>query len=173
MSFISQRTLDQKKLKYLSTQGFEFFKSRQFHEQIESGFRTFSEGLFTRSHVSGSIVEREWFCYSNTQGKVYCFYYKVFGTGQNSFIRSFNDWKHASKYIGSHESSPNHDNSIRIFLQRSTKKDRIDAKTLEVFESKFKYMKNVFHRAVNVAKFLAAIYNHLQRTYTFDGKRHF
>ena len=36
--------------------------------------------------------------------------------------------------------SSNHSNSIRIFLQRPTKKDRIDAKSLEVFESEFKYV---------------------------------
>ena len=35
--------------------------------------------------------------------------------------------------------------SIQIFLQRS----------LEIFESEFKYMKNVLHRVVNVVKFLA------------------
>ena len=35
--------------------------------------------------------------------------------------------------------------SIKIFLQRS----------LEIFESEFKYMKNVLHRVVNVVKFLA------------------
>ena len=51
--------------------------------------------------------------------------------------------------------SPNNSNYIRIFLQRSTKKDRIDAKSLEVFESEFKYMKNVLHRVVNVVKFPA------------------
>ena len=44
---------------------------------------------------------------------------------------------------GSHERSSNHSNSIRIFLQRSTKKARIDVKSLEVFENEFKYMKNV------------------------------
>ena len=35
--------------------------------------------------------------------------------------------------------------SIQIFLQRS----------LEIFESEFKYMKNVLHRVVNFVKFLA------------------
>ena len=35
--------------------------------------------------------------------------------------------------------------SIKIFLQRS----------LKIFESEFKYMKNVLHRVVNVVKFLA------------------
>ena len=71
------------------------------------------------------------------------FLFQVFGTGQNSFITGFNDWKHTSEYIGSHERSSNHCSSIRIFLQGSTKKDRTDAKFLEVFESEFKYMKNV------------------------------
>ena len=51
--------------------------------------------------------------------------------------------------------SPNHSSSIRIFLHRSTKKDRIDAKSHEVFESEFKYMNNVLHRVVNVFNFLA------------------
>ena len=69
----------------------------------ESGFRTFSGGLFTCSHVSGSIAEWDWHCYSKTQGKVYCFYCKLFGTCQNSFITGFNDWKHASEYIDSHQ----------------------------------------------------------------------
>ena len=70
-------------------------KSRQFHEQIRSlGFRTCSEGLFTCSHVSGSIA-------------------LLFGTGQSSFITSFNDWRD----IGSHEMSRNHGSPIRIFVQ--------------------------------------------------------
>ena len=98
----------------------------------ESGFGTFSEGLFTRSHVSGSIVERDWLYHSKTQVKVYCFYCKLFGTCQISFIKGFDDWKHASEYIGSHERSSNHSNSIRIFLQRSNKKDRIDTKSLYI-----------------------------------------
>ena len=51
--------------------------------------------------------------------------------------------------------SSNHSNSIRIFLQESTKKDLIDAKSLEVFESEFNYMKNDLHRVVNIVKFLA------------------
>ena len=121
----------------------------------ESRFRTLSEGLFTRSHISGSIVEWDWLCYSKTPGKFYFFYCKLFGTDQNSFITGFNDWKHASEYIGSHERSPNDNNSIRIFPQRSTKKDRMDAKSPEVFESEFKHMKNVLHKVINVAKFLA------------------
>ena len=54
--------------------------------------------------------------------------------------------------IGSHERSLNHSSSIKIFLQRSTKKDRIDTQSLEVFESEFKYMKNALHRVVNVSQ---------------------
>ena len=60
------------------------------------------------------------------------FYCKFFRTCQNSFKTGFNDWKHASECIVSHERSLNHSNSIRIFLKRSTKKDRTDAKSLEV-----------------------------------------
>ena len=70
-------------------------KSRQFHEQIGSlGFRTCSEGLFTCSHVSRSIA-------------------LLFGTGQSSFIKSFNDWRD----VGSHEMSRNHGSPIRMFVQ--------------------------------------------------------
>ena len=53
-------------------------------------------------------------------------------------MTGFNDWKHASEYIGSHERSPNHSSSIKIFLQRSTNKDQIDARLIEVFESEFR-----------------------------------
>ena len=49
-------------------------KSWQFHERVGN----FSEGLFTCSHASGAIVEWDWLCYSKTQGKVYCFYCKLF-----------------------------------------------------------------------------------------------
>ena len=70
-------------------------KSRQFHEQIGGlGFRTYSEGLFTCSYVSGSIA-------------------LLFGTGQSSFIKSFNDWRD----VGSHEMSRNHGSPIRMFVQ--------------------------------------------------------
>ena len=40
--------------------GFEESAVPQTH--MESGFRTFSEGFFTRSHGSGSILERDWLC---------------------------------------------------------------------------------------------------------------
>ena len=121
----------------------------------ESGFRTCSEGLFIHIHVSDSIVERDCLCYSKTQGKFYCFYRALFGAGQNSFMIGFNDWKYASEYIGSHERSPNNSSSIKIFLQRLTKKNQIDAQLLEVFASEFKYMKNVLYRVANIVKFLA------------------
>ena len=80
----------------------------------KSGFRTFSKGLFTRSHVYGSVVER------NQSYMFHC-----------------------------------HNNSIRKFLQRLTKKCRIDTKSFEIFESESNYMKNVLHKIVNVVKFLA------------------
>ena len=64
---------------------------------------------------------------------------QVFRTGENRFVTGFSDWKRASKYYGSHESSSNHSISIKIFLQRSTKIDRIDQQSLEVFKSGFKY----------------------------------
>ena len=120
----------------------------------ESGFRTCSEGLFTRSQVSGSIVERDWLCHSNIQGKVYCFYCKLFRTGQNTFITSFNDWKHAREYVVSHESSPNHSTSIKVFLQRSTKQHRTNVQSLKIFVNELKYKKNI-HRVVNVVKFFS------------------
>ena len=120
----------------------------------ESRFWTCYEGLVPCSHVSGSIVEGDWLCYSRNQGKVYCVCYKLFGTGQNSFITGFKDWKHASVYIGSHERSPNYSSSIKTFLQISTKKHRLDAVTW-IFERKFKYMKNVLNRVVNVITFFA------------------
>ena len=33
--------------------------------------------------------------------------------------------------------------------------ESLDAQSLELFESEFKYMKNVLHKVVNVVKFLA------------------
>ena len=70
-------------------------------------------------------------------------------------MTGFNAWKHASEYIGSQERSPSHSSSIEILLQRSTKKDQIDAQSIEVFENEFKYMKNVLYRVVNIVQFLA------------------
>ena len=35
----------------------------------ESGLRTYSEGLFIRSHVSGTIVERDWLFFERPKGK--------------------------------------------------------------------------------------------------------
>ena len=40
-----------------------FEESAVSRTDSEFGCRTFSKGLFTRSHVSGSIVERDWLCY--------------------------------------------------------------------------------------------------------------
>ena len=40
--------------------------------------------------------------------------------------------KHVSEYIGSHKRSLNHSSSIKTSLQRSAKKDQIDAQSLKV-----------------------------------------
>ena len=91
--------------------------------------------LVTLSRETGFVIPRP-------KGNFAVF--KLFGTGQNSFITCFNDWKYGDEYNCSQERSPNHNIFIKIFLQRSTKKYRIAAQSLEVFESDFKYMKNVY-----------------------------
>ena len=46
-------------------------------------------------------------------------------------------------------------NSIKLFLQGSTKRDPADAQSHEIIYSEFQYMKNVVYRVVNIVNFLA------------------
>ena len=85
-------TMHQKSIKYLSTQGLEFWR-------VDSSTNRW--GIWASNLLWRIIYSQSRFWYNcraglaffwKTQGEAYCFYCKLFGTGQNSFITGFNDW---------------------------------------------------------------------------------
>ncbi|XP_050065239.1 zinc finger MYM-type protein 5-like [Aphis gossypii] len=73
--------------------------------------------MFTRSLSSGQKCNRKWLLYSPSQGSVYCFVCKLYGSyRENPFISGdFDKWK-KSERIGEHENSQQHRNDINKWL---------------------------------------------------------
>ena len=58
---------------------------------------------FSRHLTNGDIVTRDWFIYSPSKGRVFCYVCKLFSNDQPSqFITGFDDWKNAIVRISSH-----------------------------------------------------------------------
>lgn len=75
-----------------------------------SNGRHFSKVHFQRVMLNGEIYKRRWLVYSQSTDKIYCFCYKLFCQIRNSNLskKEFNNWKHLSERLKSHETSPDH-----------------------------------------------------------------
>lgn len=70
---------------------------------------------------------REWLLYSETTGKVFCIYTKLFDmNSENAFVSGFNDWKNHIR-IDSHEISMEHKNNAKAFIMRTQNSGKIDS----------------------------------------------
>ena len=143
-----------------------FTKSAQKQSNSCDRQRFCTQNFFTRIHVNGEKVSRNWLCYSPTTGKVYCFTCTLMSTetqpGPASATASclfasegFGDWNHADRGISSHERSKQHCQSTIAVMTLGSARGRIDAELLEACETEWQYWRNVLARIVAVVKFLA------------------
>lgn len=90
--------------------------------------RSFSEKYYYKTMSNGEKVVRPWLIYSTKMNVVFCFSCRLFPNPKNktSFTDGFNDWKHLSERIKSHDSSIYHKKSNQEWLELSW---RIDSGT--------------------------------------------
>jgi len=90
--------------------------------------RSFSEKYYYKTMSNGEKVVRPWLIYSTKMNVVFCFSCRLFPNPKNktSFTDGFNDWKHLSERIKSHDSSIYHKKFNQEWLELSW---RIDSGT--------------------------------------------
>ena len=115
----NKAALDQKRLKYLSTQWLKFWKV---------GSSMAVGRLFTHSYVSGYIFKWDWLCYSTTQGKVYFF----IASYLEQVKKALQQVLMTGNIVNILALMKDYCISIKISLQRSTIKDQINVQSFEV-----------------------------------------
>ena len=132
-----------------------FVQSAQRRGKTGNRQRFCTRALFSRIHVNGETVNRNWLCYSSISGKVYCFMCKlicVSEKGSPFANEGFIDWKHGERAIATHENSVSHRESMIAVTTRGSTTGRIDSQLMEACESE---RRNVLSRVVAVVTFLA------------------
>ena len=131
------------------------FKQSEIRDQHCDGYRHCTATLFKRKHsLSEESFDLTWLCYSESQGKLYCFICKLLSNEENSFTRGFQDWKNAKAYIESHSKSPSHRKSLGDAMIRS-KNVQVDQKLIEGRIAESKYWQKFLTRVVEVLIFLS------------------
>ena len=100
------------------------------------------KSFFTRIYpLTGESAERILLCYSPSRGKVFCFACMLPSRRTSSFIKGFNDWKHADERNSSHErerrshGSPSNGNYLAV-MEVLAKYDSFFAQHITMFVNK-------------------------------------
>lgn len=118
---------------------------------------------FTWKHdKTAQTIERDWLCYSPSQGKLFCFYCKLMTDAQHFGKSGCADWRHITMLISSitmlisrHESSSSHKDAVVAFQLRKCVKQRIDASLNKQTRAHEKYWYCVLERISEVIRFLS------------------
>lgn len=119
--------------------------------------RQFSTHYLKRTLTNGSTIDRDWLLYSPSRKSILCFVCCLFGTPNEPFNSSgFNDWKHTSRAIHSHELSKNHLLNDITYKQRMKHENSIDESFENTDQNEMIYWRKVLLRIVEVIKFLGS-----------------
>jgi len=113
--------------------------------------------MFTRSLPNGKKCNRKWLLYSPSEGSVYCFVCKLYGSNRESpFISGgFDKWK-KSERIGEHENSLQHRNATNKWLLRSNTNNSVNKELCRQISAETNYWFEVLKRLVSVITFLSS-----------------
>jgi len=111
--------------------------------------------MFFRKLKNREDRRRDWMIYSQTSGKIFCMYCKLFGDKENRFYKGFKDWKHEER-IAQHEISSSHQKSVGLFLTRSRIEGRVDTALEIQFHEEKNYWCMVLKRVLSVVRFLSS-----------------
>lgn len=81
--------------------------------------RSCSTNMFFKNRLNGEKIQRTWILYSESLGKIFCFYCKLFANKPGHFsCDGFDDWKQPNR-IAEHEVSKDHCQAAFVFAKRS------------------------------------------------------
>lgn len=135
----------------------DFTKSKRFYG-AEGCNRYCKKQYFTHVHKTTNEKRlREWLCYSETKGNLYCFICKLEASSNTElhvFCEGFNDWKNAQLLIERHELSSRHKAAVLYLINLRKDGEKIDAALTKQLEDEKKYWGSLLERIINVIKFL-------------------
>ena len=148
------KIIDQNLIDMLVKRGPSKVKVDNFPKYSEN--RHFSSTHYTRYLSNGEKTIRKWLVYSISLDKVFCFCCKLFKQEENTFQlanEGTNDWKNISYRLKSHETSNEHMQNMRrwIELERRLQKNlTIDKALQDQINKDREHWRQVFVRIVSV-----------------------
>ena len=152
------KIIDQNLIDMLVKRGPSKVKMDNFPKDSEN--RHFSSTHYTRYLSNGEKTIKKWLVYSISLDKVFCFCCKLFKQKENTFQlanEGTNDWKNISYRLKSHETSNEHMQNMRrwIELERRLQKNlTIDKALQDQINKDGEHWRQVFVRIVSVVSFL-------------------
>ena len=152
------KIIDQNLIDMLVKRGPSKVKVDNFPKDSEN--RHFSSTDYTRYLLNGEKTIRKWLVYSISLDKVFCFCCKLFKQEENIFQlanEGTNDWKNISYRLKSHETSNEHMQNMRrwIELERRLQENlTIDKASQDQINKDREHWRKVFVRIVSVVSFL-------------------
>lgn len=125
-----------------------------------SNGRHFSNVHFQRVMPNGEIYDRRWLVYSQSTDKVFCFCCSLFYLNHHSNLskEGFNDWKHLSDRLKSHEISPDHLHAIEKWIETLKRLKLLSGidKHLQrqIHDEKLRWT-SILHRLIEIILFLS------------------
>ena len=152
------KIIDQNLIDMLVKRGPSKVKVDNFPKDSEN--RHFSSTHYTRYLSNGEKTIRKWLVYSISLDKVFCFCCKLFKQEENTFQlanEGINDWKNISYRLKSHETSNEHMQNMRRWIElemRLQKNLTIDKALQDQINKDREHRRQVFVRIVYVFSFL-------------------
>ncbi|XP_062924647.1 zinc finger MYM-type protein 1-like [Mobula hypostoma] len=134
-----------------------FSSSMQLYDH-EKKPRHCQESYFTYVHKpTNKQHARNWLCYSESKGSLFCFPRKVMTSGCSSKFseEGFNDWKNASNLLSRHEESSSHRHTLISLLKRKNKAKCVNSHLVKEMETEQKYWRTLLEQIIEVVKFSA------------------
>lgn len=135
----------------------DFLSSKKLYDK-EDYPRLCQKSFFTYTHKPTNKTHlRDWLCYSEAKGKLFCFVCIVTDSGCSSRFtkEGFDDWKNANNLLKRHEQSTSHRQAIISLLVRKNRAARVDSQLVSQIETEQKYWRTLLERIVSVIQFLA------------------
>lgn len=114
---------------------------------------------FKKTLVNGEKIPRSWLVYSDKNNSLFCFCCKLFSKRTINLTSSgLTDWKHASSLLTSHDNSPEHLNSMKVWKElavRIKKGETIDNQEMALLEAEKMRWRAVLTRLTAIVQSLA------------------
>lgn len=118
--------------------------------------RSCTAHLFFKHRVNGEKIQRKWIFYSESMGKMFCVYCKIFAYKSGQFsCDDFNDWKHSER-IEEHEVSKDHCHAAHAFAKRSGALCSVQSELQKQMENEENYWRQLLKRILSVIRFLTS-----------------